>query len=330
MEIGRPTPTASGILRRIGLNPIRRAKHPLFLPQIAAAAICALVEVGRASAQDLEPRIYSAAPVGVNFFSAGYAHTAGTVSLNPPSLVTNVTAELDGPGIGYDRTFDFAGQTARIGLALPYRQIDVSAVVRGHKQQFTRSGLGDFVMRFGLNLIGNPAISPAEFEKREPTTTIGAGVIAAAPTGDYDPSRLINTGSNRWSVKPEIGLEQPWRNWFLNATAGPWIFGDNTNSLGGNVLGQEPLWVFQAQSGYTFRPSLWLAANATFYAGGETTLNGAHRHDAISGARGGLTFAMPLVDGFSMKFAWSTGSGARAGANVTLLGATLQYRWFDQ
>ena len=330
METRRPTSTASGIIRRFGLARVQlRGRRPLVAPAIAAVGIGALVETGRVTAHDLEPRIYSASPVGANFLSAAYAHTMGTVSLNPPSLITNVTAEIDGPGIGYDRTFDFAGRTARLGLALPYRQIDVSADVRGQRQQFTRSGLGDFVMRFGLNLIGNPALSPAEFEKREPTTTIGAGVIVVAPTGDYDTSRLINTGSNRWSVKPEIGLEQPWRNWFVNATAGTWIFGDNTKFLGGNVLGQEPLWVLQAQTGYTFRPSLWLAANATYYTGGETSLNGVHRHDTISGVRGGLTLAMPLANGVSMKFAWSTGSGPRAGANATILGATLQYRWFD-
>ena len=292
-------------------------------------AVCPLFGGGRAAAQDLEPRIYSASPVGANFLSAGYAHTIGTVVLTPPTLITNVTAEVDGPGIGYDRTFDFAGRTARFGLALPYRQIDVSADVRGQRQQFSRSGLGDFVMRFGLNLIGNPAVSPAEFARREPTTTVGAGVIIVAPTGDYDTDRLINTGSNRWSVKPEIGVEQPWRNWFVDATVGTWIFGDNTKFLGGNVLGQEPLSVFQAQAGYTFRPGLWLAANATYYTGGETSLNGVRRHDAVSGTRAGLTLAMPLVEKVSMKFAWSTGSGARAGANGTILGATLQYRWFD-
>ena len=31
-----------------------------------------------------------------------------------------------------------------------------------------------------------------------------------APTGQYDPTKLINWGTNRWSFKPEFGYSQRW------------------------------------------------------------------------------------------------------------------------
>jgi len=38
---------------------------------------------------------------------------------------------------------------------------------------------------------------------------------------------------------------------------------------------------------------------------------------------------VPVVDGFSVKLAWSTSLTTRAGGNFDTLGLTLQYRWFD-
>ena len=37
---------------------------------------------------------------------------------------------------------------------------------------------------------------------------IGASLTVTMPTGQYDPARLINPGTNRWGFKPEIGISQ--------------------------------------------------------------------------------------------------------------------------
>ena len=49
-------------------------------------------------------------------------------------------------------------------------------------------------------------MSAREFSSWRQKTLIGASLTLVTPTGQYDPTRLINWGSNRWGFKPELGL----------------------------------------------------------------------------------------------------------------------------
>ena len=37
-------------------------------------------------------------------------------------------------------------------------------------------------------------------------TLVGISLKVVAPIGQYDPTKLINYGVNRWAFKPELGL----------------------------------------------------------------------------------------------------------------------------
>jgi hypothetical protein len=293
-------------------------------------AVANLLSMAGAYAQDLEPRAYSASPIGTNFLVGGYACTTGSISFTPSIPVTGVQASINTYVVGYERTFDLAGYSASAGIVLPYVQGDVSGQVEEQSKQVSRSGLGDLKLRFAANLIGNPALTPEEFTQREPTTTLGTSVTIVAPTGQYNPAHLINISFNRWAFKPEIGLSQPLGDWFAEASTGVWVFTDNTDFLHGHVLSQEPLWVFQLHGGYNFRPGLWLAADATYYTGGETSVNGVAGHNVQANSRYGLTLSAPFAEGYSVKLAGSTWLTSRNGAKFDTIGVVLQYRWFDR
>ncbi|HTS09936.1 MAG TPA: transporter [Candidatus Eisenbacteria bacterium] len=49
-----------------------------------------------------------------------------------------------------------------------------------------------------------------------------------APTGQYDPTTLINWGANRWAFKPEFGNSQRWGNWIVDGYAEGWFFTTNS------------------------------------------------------------------------------------------------------
>jgi hypothetical protein len=122
-------------------------------------------------AQDMEPRAYSASPIDTNFLLAGYSRTTGAGSLDPSLPISNVKASINTGFLGYDRTFDFFGQTASGAIAIPYFQAGVSGDVFEASQHVSRKGLGDIRLRITDNFIGNPAVTPAAFADRLPATT---------------------------------------------------------------------------------------------------------------------------------------------------------------
>jgi hypothetical protein len=191
-----------------------------------------------------------------------------------------------------------------------------------------RSGFGDPALRLAVNLMGGPALTPLEFARHEPETTLGASLVVTAPFGQYDPSKLINIGTNRWSFKPELGISQPIGDWALEFYAGVWLFEDNDNYFGGQVRKQDPLASFQTHIVYNVRPRLWAAFDFTYYAGGKTTVNGKPQNDRQENTRGGLTVSVPMTLHQSLKLTYARGVSTRIGSEFETIGIAWQWLWF--
>jgi hypothetical protein len=289
-----------------------------------------LLHASIAFAQELEPRTYSASPIGTNFIDVGYTRLTGDVLTDPSLPISNVQATINTYALSYVRSFGVAGHSASLAIALPYLDGNLSGNVIDAPTQITRSGMADMKLRFGLNLIGSPAMTPEEFAQRTPTASLGVSLTISAPTGQYMPDRLVNIGTNRWSFKPEIGISKPMGDWFLEASAGVYFFTTNYDFHGGNVRSQDPLATVQLHGGYTFHPGFWIAADVGYVDGGGTSLNGVSNATRQSNSRYGLTVSAPLAHGWSAKMALSNGLVTRIGGNYKSITLAVQYRWFDR
>ncbi len=298
------------------------------LPVLVLWTFALLAGARPAMCQELEPRVYSAAPVGTNFVVASSAISKGDVSLDPSLPLSDVHASITTTTLSFTRTFPLAGRTASWSVLVPYVNGRISGAVYGETAAATRDGFPDSRLRFAINVLGR-ALTPAEFARRKPGATLGVAVTAIVPTGTYDPTRFINIGSNRWSVKPEIGTEIPMGKWFADFSAGVWLFGENRNYFGGQMLRQAALATYQIHAGYSFRSGQWLAVQGGYYAGGATTAGAARPINALSNSRYGLALAQPLGGGVSAKFSWSHWLSGTYGQNFSTIGVALQYVWFD-
>jgi len=281
------------------------------------------------SAQELEPRAYSPAPVGLNFLVVSYAYQFGEVLFDPTVPITDVDAKLNGSAIAYGRTFGIAGRSASALAAFPYVWGKVSGNVFEQRTEVTRSGNADSRFRIAVNILGGPALKPREFAARKQTTTIGASLTMIAPTGQYDPAKLVNIGTNRWAFKPEVGIARPIGNWSIEFYGGVWLFTDNNNFFGGQKRKQAPMMSLQTHASYTFKPRLWISGDATFYTGGRTTVNDVLKADLQRNTRIGVTASFPLTKKTSLKTAWARGVITRIGGDFNVFGITWQYAWFD-
>ena len=300
----------------------RRRVFPL-----VAVAVLGGASVTRA--QELEPRAYSPNPKGANFVLLAYGRTQGDVLLDSSLPFRDVTATLNSTSLLYGRTFGLFGRSASLGLGVPYAWGSMQGAVGETFRRITRSGLADGRLRLAVNLLGGPALAPPEFARRRPRTTLGASLVVQAPTGQYDGTKLINLGTNRWSFKPELGVSHPRGRLYLELYAGMWLFTTNDDFLGGQLRQQDPIGAFQAHVSYTFRPRLWLAADATYYTGGQSTLAGVAKDDRLGNSRVGLTAAFPLGRRQSLKLGWASGVTTRIGGDFDTFSVAWQILWFE-
>jgi hypothetical protein len=280
-----------------------------------------------ATAQDIEPRAFSNAPIGVNFLGAGYAHTRGGVSFDSALPLANPELTTSSAVVGYARVLELWGQSAKFDVVAPLTALSGSADFNGAPLDRDISGLGDPKFRLSVNFFGAPALSLKEFAGFTQDLIVGASLQVSAPAGQYDASRLVNLGTNRWSFKPELGVSQALGRWTLEGTAAVTLYTDNEDFYQHRTRSQDPLYSLQAHAIYSFRSGVWGSFDGTYFAGGRTTLDETLNNDLQQNWRIGATLAFPIDVRNSIKLYGSSGVSARTGNSFDLLGIAWQYRW---
>ena len=300
------------------------SRGALFL-RPALGALCLLLFMTAAPAQDLDPRAYARVPVDMTFTVAGFSYSHGGVLTDESSPIQDLRAAVETPSLSIGRTFSLFGQTAQAFAALPYSWAQVSGLVLGEGRSITRSGFSDIRLRLSLLVYGAPATTADKFANVSHQTIVGASLSVVAPTGQFFSEKLINLGANRWAFKPEIALSHPvGERWLIDLYAGVWLFTTNDSFYPGtSVRTQDPLAAFQAHLSYNLQPRMWVAFDATYYAGGLSSVNGVNMDDRQNNMRIGGTVVVPVGDRHSVKFACSTGAIVRIGANFT----TFAFGW---
>jgi len=278
-------------------------------------------------AQEIEPRSYSNAPVGVNFVVGGYAHTKGGLNFDGATQITDPKLKTNSAVFGYARVLDLWGMSGKFDVIVPYTWLSGTAQYKGEPVERKVDGLIDPRFRLSVNFFGAPALSLPEFRNYKQDLILGASVQVSAPVGQYDETRLVNLGTNRWYFKPELGASKALGAWTLEGKLAATIFTDNTDFFNGNRRSQEPIYSAQANVIYSFDSGIWGSLDATYLTGGRTELNGVKGDDLQKNWRVGATLALPVDARNSIKFYASSGVSARTGNNYDLVGVAWQYRW---
>jgi hypothetical protein len=72
---------------------------------------------------------------------------------------------------------------------------------------------------------------------------------------------------------------------------------------------------------------MWLSLNGTYFAGGQTIVNGLKNDDRQGNSRIGATFSLPLNQRQSLKVAWAKGITTRVGGDMQTIAIGWQYTW---
>lgn len=296
------------------------------ITMILVAVFSTMITVS-VDAQQLEPRTYANTPVGMNFLIAGYGYATGGVLSDPSVPLQNADIQIHEVVLAYARSLDVWGMSGKFDVIVPYAWTSGTAEFAGEFEESSTSGLGDPRLRFSVNFYGAPALALKEFRDYKQDFIFGASLQITAPLGQYDNGRLLNIGTNRWTIKPEFGISKAVGPLTLEFTAGASFYTDNDEFIGNRTMARDPLYSMQGHAICSLQSGIWFAVDGTYYTGGSTTVDGMKAGDRLSNSRAGLTVAVPVTRHYSLKLVASTGVSARTGGDFNELGVALQYRW---
>ena len=279
-----------------------------------------------ADAQDLIPGAYTPLPAGINVVTLIATFNDGDIAFDPSLPIEEGHATLGATVLGFNRTLHIAGRSASIGGGVPYVRGHLEGQLLGQFQEASRSGLGDLAARVAINLYGAPAMTLREFAAYRAKTIVGLSVVVQAPIGQYDPAKVINIGTNRWAIKPELGVSRRHDRWTFEVDLGASFFTDNTNFRNGGTRAQAPILSTQGHLIYAFRPGLWLAADGNYWGGGRVTTNGTEAVLRQQNSRLGATFAVPIRRQ-QVRISYSFGAFTTIGGDYQSVGASYSYAW---
>jgi hypothetical protein len=289
-------------------------------------------------AQDLSPRAYVITPLHSNAIIVTWSFYDGSVLFDGSVPVTGATGTYYVPIFSYYHSFSFFGRSANVTASLPYAVGNFRGTVVGAEKQLYRSGLLDSSFRFSVNLMGGPAMAPQKFAKWQQKILLGASLKVVAPTGQYDPTKLINWGANRWGFKPEFGYSERWGHWLLDGYMGVWFYTTNQDFFSRNAFfsgtrsqSEEPVGSFEGHLSYSVKPRLWFSLDGNYWFGGTTSLNGLENPlTAERNSRIGGTASIPVTKHQSLKLSYSNGAYIRYGGSYQKVSVAWQYSWLGR
>jgi hypothetical protein len=295
--------------------------------QLAVTALLLLFKLSSIYAQDLEPRAYTNIPVGLNFVVAGYAYSAGGVLFDPAVPLDNANIKIHGTVFAYARSIKVGHMSGKVDMIVPYAWLSGTADFQGQPASREVSGFADPRVRMSVNFIGAPALPLSGFKDYKQDLVIGASLQICLPLSQYDPDKLVNIGTNRFSFKPELGFSKTLSHFQLELTGGATFYTVNNDFYNGKTRSQDYIGSLQGHVEYNFSKGIWAAIDGTYYWGGSATLDGVEGNDLQKNTRLGCTFAVPVSLHQSLKLYFSTGVSTRTGSDFDLIGAVWQYRW---
>jgi Putative MetA-pathway of phenol degradation len=299
---------------------------------------CSCFLATTAYAQDLAPRAYIITPLHSNAVNLTYSYLDGSIIFDGTIPITEATARVNVSILSFSHSMNFFGRTANFTASLPYGVGNFRGTVANAEALAYRSGLLASSFRFSVNLKGGPAMNVQEYSKWRQKTIIGVSIKVVPPMGQYDPTKLINYGTNRWALKPELGYSRRWGHWILDGYGGVWFFTTNSEffshnqfSPGTNTQSQSPTGSFEGHLSYDFKPRLWVSFDANFWFGGITSLNGAiNEATRQRNSRVGATASIPLSKHQTIKLSYNNGAYIRYGGNYQNVSVGWQYSWLGR
>jgi len=230
------------------------------------------------------PRAYMLAPANSNILTAYGLFLDGNQALDPGVTSRNLDLEVDVGVLQYTRAFSICDNACGAFLIAPYGSTEGTfrfPRIPRLNRTGESSGLADIQFGAVFGLYGSPALEVADYITYDPGFSLGLLAKVTAPTGEYDETKVINLGANRWGLQVGVPMGYYLGDSFLdpNLTTfellpSVYLFGDNSDPFRAGGTGQDPLYQIEAHITRNLGRMFWVSLDANYQFGGETTTDG--------------------------------------------------------
>ena len=195
------------------------------------------------------------------------------------------------------------------------------------------SGYADPTVQLDINLIGTSRLkSNVDLFNYEPTWTVDAAVMMAVPIGEYDETKLVNMGLNRWwgrfalPVKYHFGVFSPGYMSSFELTPSIWVFAENDDFVG-KTLDNDPILQLEAHLTQDFTPSFFGSLDLLYRGGFQSSINGADVGEELDIGNLGFTLNFTTTDNLMIRTSFSSNVFGDEDVDNSILRLQLVYVW---
>jgi hypothetical protein len=174
------------------------------------------------------------------------------------------------------------------------------------------SGYADPSLMLTVNLIGAPPIK-TNFDviDYEPTWTLDVSTMLSLPVGEYDDSKLVNLGQNRWLGRVALpfnyhfGVFTPGYRKSFEVTPSVWIFAENDDFMG-QKLENDPIFQVEAHLTNDFTPHFYGSIDLLYRKGFQSELDGVEMGGELDLGNLGFTLNYEATDNLNIRTGFSS------------------------
>ena len=295
LKKGLPAQTAS---RGAGILPV-------ILPSLRVAVLLTLgigiLLPGLALAQGEGPHVYLPAPDGTNIFSFTYMNLSTNLNFNQSIKLKDADIKINIFVPTYMRYFSLGGRLSEVTFSPIFGNLSGSVAVANRVINVPRqSGFFDSYVGFRIGLVGAPALKLPEFMKHKQGFQLYGLVGVYIPLSEYDSSRPINLGTNRWGIRLGAPMVMPFGKPArpVNLEVNPTVifFTANNDPFGAATRRtQQPLFQVENHLSYNLTKKLWGSLDLRYQYGGETTTDGVPDDNGLQQLGGGVTLGYAIT-----------------------------------
>jgi len=223
-----------------------------------------------------------------------------------PGAYVNATMAM----VGYAKFLPLFGRSAMISVIFPMGHIS-SEVTTGLTSKEDAKGFGDPMLEFDINIIGPKAqTSLPDLMRYEPGFSLDLMMDIAFPVGEYDNTKTLNIGQNRWygrlgaPIIWQIGPWVPGRRTTLEFLPAVWLFGDNTDFVG-QTMKTDPIFQLDAHLSRDLTHNFWASLDGAWFNGGKATID-TSEGKKLDNIALGITLGYQINENINLTFGYKS------------------------